>query len=515
MGVWTTITSSFLGREPYLRPEVGLFRAVEKKGMGALSCLQDRSFLFSHVANRVSFSETGPLLPYAEPVRASSELPFETSGFLRRNSAPAREMRSPSPCVSLGDENEDLDIYLRLAALGQGEPPPDHQGEEAPVEDPEMVGQDAIFDDPLEETAPAGRVLLIDRFQSPPSPINLERRLLEEDNRTPANQEEDYHENLPAFNAFAPDRDVLHLLPDSRLALRELLDGGGRTIYTQLPIREGLELDYYLSVRFEELEGEATICFPYETEEDELPSFLPAERSYLPFPEVFVGPPATVFRRKLVFLRSLQDWVDKLYSIHPVLRDHLNTQEWKRRLRPRSHLVKFLNALPDDYLPTEEDIAALNRSLGDETRLYTFPLPLIWDEVMWELNTYHFRHDFELLAARLHLSLQDQPEEEKKSLWHTIRYRIRRLWGRDVPGYPSYDEPRYLDHADELIQLKHWIAVGRQMSEWSLPSGWKERISLAQGGNVIEMRLELMEIFSNAFRLEFMRDTYTFYNRLE
>ena len=32
---------------------------------------------------------------------------------------------------------------------------------------------------------------------------------------------------------------------------------------------------------------------------------------------------------------------------------------------------------------------------------------------------------------------------------------------------------------------------------------------------VIEMRLELMEIFSNAFRLEFMRDTYTFYNRLE
>ena len=51
------------------------------------------------------------------------------------------------------------------------------------------------------------------------------------------------------------------------------------------------------------------------------------------------------------------------------------------------------------------------------------------------------------------------------------------------------------------------------MMEWNLPEELLERIILAQGGNVTEMRWEYLEIFRNTFRIEFSRDTYAFYDR--
>ena len=375
-------------------------------------------------------------------------LDLETSGLPVDEFSQALPSCSPSPCVSLGDEDEDKELYERLAALGQ-------KSQDAPTEEPLTASDVTGHAEDAQR-----KVSLWERFQSPPSPIPMNLRVIEEEDTIAAIYEDDHFTNLPTFNAFAPDRDVICLIPNPRLALRELTDGEGRIIYTRVPIREGMELDYFLSVRFEELDREESIRFPYESKEDELPLSLPPDRSYFPLLEVFQGNPVTVFKRKLSFLRNLPEWVDELESRHPAVRDHLNAQEWKRRLRPRGHLAKFLRNLPEQRLPEEEDITVLNRTLDDETRLYTFPSSVVWNEVIWELSTYHFRHDFELLTAKLHRSLQGWHKEERKHRWHVIHYRVCRLWGKNVSYYPHFDEPRYLDSEDDLIQLKYWTAVG-------------------------------------------------------
>ena len=74
-------------------------------------------------------------------------------------------------------------------------------------------------------------------------------------------------------------------------------------------------------------------------------------------------------------------------------------------------------------------------------------------QVLWELNTDHFRQDFERLTFRVHKEIKGNPD--RLDLWKFHLTCIRRVWGSYLPVFPSYFEDRILDSPDELLQLRH------------------------------------------------------------
>lgn len=417
----------------------------------------------------------------AEDREISSE-PTET--FVNENADDSREnnYRSPSPCVSLGLNSSPL---LLPASI------------ESTLEREEQGMPDAVMTEL--EAHPA---------QATPAAIpnlSLEDRIgevadfpIEDYPDIPVVEMEDLVESL-------------QLVPDPAGSRVRWMDALGRVIVTQVPLTKPQELLHFIFGRFENDHRLPFASYPYEKEHPN-PLYEGRTNQYcMPHLEYFNESFDNCFLRKLTFLRCYKEWKHEAVNTKPESKGWYDSFGLKQRLRPRGHLSAFCARIGTKEL-TEIQVEELNSLLTTEQLPYIYPNAALWTQVLWELNTYHFRHEFELITYLKHEDLVSP--QDKRDSWNTVLARVRRVWGFTLPPFPSYYEDRYLDSYDELVQLRHWSGLGRIMEGWlGLKAVQYASIRFALGGSVRNLRLTIMNIFTQVHSVVLEREAHTFYSR--
>ncbi|KAK7693667.1 hypothetical protein QCA50_003237 [Cerrena zonata] len=279
----------------------------------------------------------------------------------------------------------------------------------------------------------------------------------------------------------------------------------GQALFTTLDLYSTIEADYYVEYLMEE--DPEVVCARYEWESDSGPLPLSTNplRSPIPPLGIFEESPEFNYARRLLWLNYKSTHLQNSEHLGSARGAAVFAEEWRSRLSPGKRLRKLLKTSSS---PSSEDLIGLGLlSYTQED----------WDKEAWCLRTFHFRRDVELLLFRRHRKITESTLETRPREWAQLRDSIRRIWGTDSTLYPSYDEPQFLDHSDELYRERHWRALARLLRNSVLPPLLHERISLALGGSVkneyVDTEVVVLEVLSSLSLLDFKRELNTFVSR--
>ncbi|KAI0055344.1 hypothetical protein BV25DRAFT_1921894 [Artomyces pyxidatus] len=386
-----------------------------------------------------------------------------------------------------------------------------------PVQEPSpLLRLDDRMRDPSRSpppTPPHPPVSLIDRIQDAPQPDTVDPAAMDVDppplyhslldRIMSASQEDvtlDAQSSADVDTAVWTDWSVVdNLEPDPSMSPHILRDAAGRLLSTRVSVAPQ-DVDAYLSIHWLSNDG---VPVPLATWE--------LTSSSLPFADS-VGqhgaPPLSALATDtaLYLWRSMRpSVVARLNAGPPSTWLPGGTAQWKTRLKPKGRTARVL---APGTTPSASAVAELTDSAGLPWTILT---QRDFEQLRWEVRTFLFRRDFERLAFDTHRSTP--LADPDPAILLDLRARIRRLWGPRSSFFPSADEPRYFDSADDLVRLRHWRGFGLLLSE--LRGADQDAIHHALGGSVTGMSTLLLSLFRSYFQDLYKRAPTAFVDRLE
>ncbi|TFY53055.1 hypothetical protein EVJ58_g9663 [Rhodofomes roseus] len=290
--------------------------------------------------------------------------------------------------------------------------------------------------------------------------------------------------------------------PPPPAALHVVTLTSGVPLRTRVPVFSAAEVDDYVHRPFERSEDTATFRQTWENALGPAPSYPPEPKRPMPSPQILLADGDEGYIATLIWLHTQHEYTERLKR-DPATWPALIHKQWKSRLRANPELVKATKDIAARPLP-DGVISPLRNPQGDEKA-----------NAVWELRTFHFRYNFERLAAHSLPGLKAASSESAKgAIWASTRDRIRRTWGQGTSHYPSAQEARYLDSDDDLVRLRHWFAIARLMLEWDLRSDVAADLQLAMGGSVTDAVERIKAAYTTTYKMAFKnRDPHVFCSR--